>query len=73
MVSPLFYSPLAVLALLWRFVLLPVTGAKPGLPTPPVPAKPQRQRSPEPTACEGLTHKPHCLLGDPEPGDPFLG
>ena len=62
MVSHLFYYQLALLAILWLFVMLPVTGSKPGLPAPPVPAKPKRQRSPEPKAFEGLTHKPHCVL-----------
>jgi len=38
LVSPLFYSPLAVLGLAWLFVLLHVTGAKPGLPAPPIAA-----------------------------------
>ena len=62
MVSHLFYYQLALLAILWLFVMLPVTGSKPGLPAPPVPAKPKRKRSPEPKAFEGLTHKPHCVL-----------
>src|SRR5207248_11628501 len=62
MVSHLFYYQLALLAILWLFVTLPVTGSKPGLPGPPVPAKPKRKRSPEPKAFEGLTHKPHCVL-----------
>jgi IS1 family transposase len=60
--SHLFYYQLALLAILWLFVMLPVTGSKPGLPAPPVPAKPKRKRSPEPKAFEGLTHKPHCVL-----------
>jgi hypothetical protein len=69
MVSPLFYSQLALLAIIGLFVMLPVTGSKPGLPAPPVPAKPKRQRSPEPKACEGLTHKPPCVLGNQETGE----
>jgi transposase-like protein len=36
---------------------------------PPVPAKPKRQRSPEPKAFEGLTHKPHCVLCQQETGE----
>jgi IS1 family transposase len=66
MVSHLFYYQLALLAILWLFVMLPVTGSKPGLPAPPVPAKPKRKRSPEPKAFEGLTHKPHCVLCEQE-------
>ena len=62
MVSHLFYYHLAFFALVWLFVMLHVTGSKPGLPAPPVPAKPKRKRSPEPKAFEGLTHKPHCVL-----------
>ena len=62
MVSHLVYYQLALLAIIWLFVMLPVTGSTPGLPAPPVPAKPKRKRSPEPKAFEGLTHKPHCVL-----------
>ena len=72
MVSPLVYSQLALLAIIWLFVMLHVTGAKPGLPAPPVPAKPQRKRSPEPQAFEGLIHKPHCMLCDQEIGETNL-
>jgi len=72
MVSHLFYYQLALLAILWLFVMLPLTGSKPGLPAPPVPAKPKRKRSPEPTAFEGLTHKPHCVLCEPETGETHL-
>jgi hypothetical protein len=60
MVSPLFSYQLAVLALVWLFVLLPVTGAKPSLPAPPMPAKPKRKRSTEPTPFAGLTPRPPC-------------
>ena len=69
MVSHLFYYQLALLAIIWLFVMLHLTGSKPGLPTPPVPAKPKRKRSPEPKAFEGLTHKPHCMLCEPETGE----
>src|SRR5262245_13130385 len=62
MVSHLFYYQLALCALVWLFVMLPVTGSKPGLPTPPAPAKPKRKRSTEPKAFAGLTHKPSCAL-----------
>jgi hypothetical protein len=65
MVSHLFYYQLALLAILWLFVMLRLPGATPDLPAPPVPATPKRQRSPEPKAFEGLTHKPPCVLCDP--------
>jgi IS1 family transposase len=67
--SHLFYYQLALLAIIWLFVMLHLTGSKPGLPAPPVPAKPKRKRSPEPKAFEGLTHKPHCVLCEPETGE----
>jgi IS1 family transposase len=69
MVSHLFYSQLALLAIIGLFVMLHLTGSKPGLPTPPVPAKPKRKRSPAPKAFEGLTHKPHCMLCEQETGE----
>jgi len=69
MVSHLFYYQLALLAILWLFVLLHVTGAEPGLTTPAVPAKPKRTRSPEPQPFAGLTHKPPCALCDHETGE----
>jgi IS1 family transposase len=66
MVSHLFYYQLAVLALAWLFVLLHVTGSKPGLPAPPMPAKPRRPRSTELTPFAGLTHRPPCALCERE-------
>src|SRR3989442_12307201 len=66
MVSHLLFYHLALLAIIWLFVMLLVTGPKPGLPAPPVPAKPKRKRSTEPKAFEGLTHKPHCALCERE-------
>ena len=66
MVSHLFYYQLAVLALVWFFVLLPVTGSKPGLLAPPMPAKPKRKRSTAPKLFAGLTHRPHCALCEQE-------
>src|SRR6266581_3270577 len=62
MVSHLFYYQLALFVLVWLFVMLHVTWSKPGLPTPPVPAQPKRNRSNEPKAFEGLTKKPPCAL-----------
>ena len=62
MVSHLFYYQLALGALVWLFVMLHVTGSKPGPPTPPAPAKRKRKRSTEPKAFAGLTDKPPCAL-----------
>jgi IS1 family transposase len=62
MVSHLVFYQLALFALVWLFVMLHVTGSKPGLPTPPVPAQPKRKRSSEPKPFAGLTQKPHCAL-----------
>jgi hypothetical protein len=69
MVSHLFYYQLALLAILWLFVILHVTWSEPGLTTPAVPAKPKRKRSIEPQPFAGLTHKPHCALCDQETGE----
>ena len=63
MVSPLVYYQLALLALLWLFVMLHLTGSKPGRTTPPVPAQPKRPRTTEIKPFEGLTQKPHALIG----------
>ena len=64
MVSHLFYYQLALLALVWLFVMLHVAGSHRGtLSAPPATLiKPKRTRSTEPKAFEGLTHKPHCAL-----------
>jgi hypothetical protein len=48
MVSHLVYYQLALLAIIWLFVMLPLTGPKPGRTTPPVLAQPKRKRSTEP-------------------------
>jgi hypothetical protein len=69
MVSHLFYYQLALLAIVWLFVLLHLPESKPSLPAPSVPVKPKRKRSTEPKAFEGLTHKPHCVLCDQETGE----
>ena len=73
MVSHLFYYQLALLALIWLFVLLPLSWPRRSETPPPVPATPitsKRKRSPEPTAFEGLTHKPHCALCERETAQP---
>ena len=70
MVSHLFYYQLALCVLVWLFVMLHVTWSKLGLPTPPVPAQPKRNRSNEPKAFEGLTKKPHCALCERDTAHP---
>src|SRR5215470_6773958 len=65
MVSPLLYYQLALLALLWLFVMLHLTWPRRSVTTSTVPATPitpKRTRSNEPKAFEGLTHQPHCTL-----------
>jgi IS1 family transposase len=66
MVSHHLFYQLALLAVIWLFVMLHLTGAKPGRPAPPVSAKPTCKRSTEPKAFEGLTQKPHCALCEQE-------
>jgi IS1 family transposase len=64
MVSHLFYYQLALLALVWLFVMLHVAASQRGAPIAPTatPIKPKSQRSNEPKPFHGLTHKPHCAL-----------
>ena len=72
MVSHLFYYQLALLALIWLFVMLPLSWPRRSETPPPVPAtpiKPKRKRSTKPKAFEGLTHKPHCALCERETGE----
>src|SRR5215831_20967118 len=77
MVSHLLYYQLALLALIWLFVMLPLNWPRRSAPPPPVPAtpiQPKRKRSPEPKAFEGLTHKPSCAwcedTGETNPAPP---
>ena len=72
MVSHLFYYQLALLALVWLFVMLHVAESHRGAPIPPTatPIKPKRKRSNEPKPFEGLTHKPHCALCERETAHP---
>src|SRR5215475_5807892 len=72
MVSPLLYYQLALLALLWLFVLLHLRWPRRSATPPPVPATPitpKRKRSTEPKAFAGLTHKPPCVLCERETGE----
>src|SRR2546427_1783442 len=65
MISPLFYYQLALLAIIWLFVMLHLTWPRRSVTTPTAPATPitpKRTRSNEPKAFEGLTHKPHGTL-----------
>lgn len=57
---PHFFYELTLCVLVWLFVMLHVTGSKPGLPTPPAPAQPKRKRSSRAKPFAGLTQKPHC-------------
>ena len=72
MVSHLFYYQLALLALVWLFVMLHVAESRRGTPIPPTatPSKPKRTRSHEPTPFAGLTHKPPCALCAQEAAHP---
>jgi hypothetical protein len=61
MVSPLFYSELALLAFIWLFVLLLRTLPRRSAPPPAAsatPLKSKRKRSTEPTLFASLTQKP---------------
>jgi transposase-like protein/IS1 family transposase len=72
MVSPLFYYQLALLALIWLFLMLRFSWPRRSESPPPVlapPITPQRKRSPAPKAFAGLTHKPHCALCERETGE----
>src|SRR5437773_6396834 len=75
MVSHLFYYQLALLALIWLFVMLHLgwprrSAARP--PAPDTPIKPKRKRSTEPKTFEGLIHKPSCVLCEQETGETNL-
>jgi hypothetical protein len=72
MVSHLFYYQLALLALVWLFVMLHVTESRRGAPIPPTatPIKPKRKRSTALNPFNGLTHKPHCALCERDTASP---
>src|SRR5919109_2938932 len=65
MVSHLFFYQLALLAIIWVFVMLHLSCLRPtatNTPAPATPITPKRTRSTEPKAFTGLTYKPHCVL-----------
>src|SRR5215470_15861724 len=70
MISHLFYYQLALLAILWLFVMLYLTWPRRRTTTTPAPATPKRTRSKEPQAFEGLTYTPHCTLCERDPVQP---
>ncbi len=75
MVSHHVFSQLVLLALLWLFVILPLSRPTRPVTTPAVPALPEpltptRPRSNEPKPFEGFTHKPHCALCDQDTASP---
>src|SRR5262245_31829100 len=73
MVSPLFYYQLALLALIWLFVMVHLSWPRRSAPPPTAPATPitpKRKRSTEPKPFAGLTHKPHCALCDRDAAHP---
>jgi IS1 family transposase len=72
MVSHLFYYQLALLALVWLFVMLHVAASHRGAPIPPTatPLKSKSKRSIAPQPFEGLTHKPHCALCERDTASP---
>src|SRR5262249_21946485 len=72
MVSHLLYYQLALLALLWLFVMLPLSWPRRSATPPPMPAPPRtpnRKRAPEPQGSAGLPHKPPCALCERETGE----
>jgi len=75
MVSHLFYYQLALLAIIWLFIMLHLTSSTSAAPPASVPAvpespKPKRQRSNESKPFEGLTQKPHCALCEQDLSSP---
>ncbi len=73
MVSHLFYYQLALLAIVWLFIMLHLTWPKRSAATttaPATPLQPKRKRSNEPKPCAGLTPKPPCALCEREAAHP---
>jgi hypothetical protein len=70
MVSHLFYYQLALLALIWLFVMLHLGWPGRSAPPPPAPDTPRKpKRSTEPKTFEGLTHKPSCAWCEQDTGE----
>jgi transposase-like protein len=70
MVSHLFFYQLALLTILWLFIMLHRSWLRPSATNataPATPITPKRTRSTEPKAFAGLTHKPHCVLCEQAP------
>src|SRR5215813_2254176 len=75
MVSHLFYYQLALLALVWLFLMVHVTWHMRSVTPPPASAQPEprppkRTRAHEPPPFAGLTHKPHCALCERDAAPP---
>ena len=75
MVSHLFSYQLALLALVWLFLMVHVTWPKRSVTPPPASAQPEpmppkRPGATEPKPFEGLTHKPHCVLCERDTAQP---
>lgn len=63
---PFFYQ-LALIALVWLFLMLQYAGPSQHTPcqSPPLPPTPRRKRPREPKVFAGLTHKPPCAACEP--------
>jgi IS1 family transposase len=72
MVSHLFYYQLALLALVWLFIMVHLTWPKRSAATtaPATPVKPKPKRSNEPKPFAGLTTKPPCAVCEREAAHP---
>src|SRR5688572_1968754 len=75
MVSHHFFYQLALFALIWLFIILPLMPPQcpvraPAAPADPEPMKPKRHRSSGPKSFEGLTQKPHCALCERDTASP---
>ena len=62
MIPHLFFYQLALIALVWLFLMLQYAwlSHRTQCQSPPTPPTPRRKRSRERKAFAGLTHKPHC-------------
>jgi IS1 family transposase len=72
MLSHLFYYQLALLAIIWLFVMLHFSWSRRSAPpttAPATPIMPKHKRSTEPKTFEGLTPKPLCALCEQATGE----